>query len=214
MVHKFTEQFGLYGIVTTIVVIFIISQFINLSEAKEAVVAAGVFAPLAFILLKILTIVIAPISGSPLYPLVGLFFGFWPGLLYVALGDYLGYTIAFFISRIFGRDRVERYMLHGEHGRLALLVNTMSTAKGFFQACLVGFPLPEILSYAAGLSRLSYWKFILILWPASIIVTGALVFLGANIVELGRLSYVIPLAGLACMVVGGFFLARKFKESK
>jgi len=160
MQNKPSEQTNFIGIGLTILIILALVFFIDITSLKVWVEKAGAWGPAVFILLKISTIVIAPLSGSPLYPLVGLLFGFWPGMLYVAFGDFLGYTIAFYISRIFGRKIVLRLISNKEEGMLARIMDHISSPKGFIQACLTGFALPEILSYGAGLSRLSYIKFI------------------------------------------------------
>src|SRR3989344_7774415 len=120
----------------TLLVIILLAVLIDVSSLKVWVERAGVWGPLVFILLKISTIVFAPLSGSPLYPLVGLLFGFWPGILYVVLGDFLSYTISFWISRIFGRKFVHKLMSGKEEGMVARIVDHIGDAKGFFQACL------------------------------------------------------------------------------
>jgi uncharacterized membrane protein YdjX (TVP38/TMEM64 family) len=208
MYKKFTEQFSIFGILATLGIIVLLSTFLDIEKLKEVVIASGPWAPLLFVVLKILTIVVAPISGSPLYPLVGWIFGFWPGLAYVALGDFLGYSIAFYMSRIFGQKRFATFLLGKDHNLIAKLVGHLGTGKGFFQACLVCFPLPEVLSYAAGLSTLSYTKFILILWPASTTVASLLVLFGAHIE--GLLTSLTPFViafGLLFMALGSWRVA-------
>ena len=102
MDKKGTEQTNFWGIGLTLVAIITLALFVDIGSLRIWVEGAGVWAPLVFIILKVSTIVIAPLSGSPLYPLVGLLFGFWPGILYVALGDFIGYTTTFFIGRKLG----------------------------------------------------------------------------------------------------------------
>ena len=71
------------------------SFLIDIEELSAFVARAGLWGPLALILLKASTIVFAPLSGSPLYPLAGALFGPWWGLLYIMLGESLGGSIAF-----------------------------------------------------------------------------------------------------------------------
>ncbi|MEK7135121.1 MAG: VTT domain-containing protein [Patescibacteria group bacterium] len=116
------REFNFWGLGLTVLVIIAIAYFIDLSSVKVWVEQAGVWGPLVFILLKTSTIVIAPLSGSPLYPLVGLLFGFWPGFLYVVVGDALGYSIAFLLSRIFGKKLINKFLSNQEEGTLGKVI--------------------------------------------------------------------------------------------
>ena len=215
MENKFSEQLNFTGVGITILSLVLLSLLIDIESMKSWVMEVGVWAPLAFIALKILTLVIAPLSGGPLYPLVGLLFGFWPGLIYVAIGDFLGYTINFGISRIFGRKIVEK-MLGGKEGTLlSKIINHVGTTRGFFQAILALFVSPELLSYGAGLSKLPYIKFISMLWPVSLIGSTVLVLLGSSL-KLSSNSFIIavgiPILGAICIIIGGTLFTKAIKN--
>ncbi len=209
------SEVSFIGAGITILILLALVFFLDIGELQVWIEKAGVWGPLVFILLKISTIVIAPLSGSPLYPLVGLLFGFWPGILYVAIGDFLGYTIAFYISRIFGRNVVLKLISRKEEGLIARIVDHIGETKGFIQACLTFFGLPEVLSYAAGLSRLSYLKFISILWPFFTAVTAVLVFFGSSLKPTNGsllIGLAIPVAGALAMLIGGFIFVRNWRK--
>ncbi|MFA5999948.1 MAG: VTT domain-containing protein [Candidatus Paceibacterota bacterium] len=214
MENGLSEQFNFIGVGITIIVIFLLSFLIDIESLKMWVMGVGIWAPLAFIFLKILTLVVAPLSGSPLYPLVGLLFGFWPGLLYVALGDFLGFTICFGISRIFGKKIAEKIIGDKDKNLLSKIINHVGTPKGFFHASLALFVSTEILSYGAGLSKLPYLKFILILWPISLIVSIILVLLGSNLIPSNSslvISAGVPMLGALCIAIGGSLFVRAVK---
>src|SRR3990167_733584 len=141
---KATEQMNLMGIGLTILVIIAVAYFVDLSTLRTWVEGVGIWGPLVFILLKISTVVVAPLSGSPLYPLAGLIFGFWPGILYIAVGDFLAHTTTFYISRIFGQRIVFKLLSGNEEGIVARIVDHIGDTRGFFQACLTCFALPEV----------------------------------------------------------------------
>src|SRR3990167_5586502 len=212
---KPTEQANFIGIGITILALIVLTLFIDLESVKTWVEKVGVWGPLLFIVLKASTIVVAPLSGSALYPLVGLLFGFWPGVLYVEIGDFLGYTISFFISRIFGQKIVLKILSNKEGSLLSRIIEHVSTPKGFFQACLTLFAMPELLSYGAGLSRLPYLKFILIITPLSIVASSLLVFFG-SILDINStsllLSFGIPILGALVIIAGGTIFVRSVKK--
>jgi uncharacterized membrane protein YdjX (TVP38/TMEM64 family) len=213
--NKPKEQANFIGVGITLLVIVILAFFIDLDSVQTWVLGAGVWGPLVFILLKVSTIVIAPLSGSPLYPLVGLLFGFWPGFLYVVIGDFIGYTIAFYISRIFGQRIVSKFISTNEEGILARIVSHMGTTKGFLQACVICFGLPEVLSYGAGLSKLPYIKFISILWPIFTAITAVLVFFGSTLDHdkgSALIGFALPVAGALAIIIGGGIFMRSMKK--
>lgn len=212
---KPTEQVNFVGVGLTILIIILLSLFIDIGSLQTWVGKAGIWGPLVFVMLKISTIVIAPLSGAPLYPLAGLLFGFWPGLAYVALGDFLGHSMAFSISRIFGKKLVLKLISNKESGLLARVVDHISGTKGFLQACLIFFAIPEILSYAAGLSRIPYLKFIGILWPLLIILTAVLVYFGSILEPEAKsvlIGFALPLAGVVAILGGGFFFVKAMRK--
>ncbi len=215
--NEVKSEVSFIGAGITILILLALVFFLDIGELQVWIEKAGIWGPLVFILLKISTIVIAPLSGSPLYPLVGLLFGFWPGILYVAIGDFLGYTIAFYISRIFGRNVVLKLISRKEEGLIARIVDHIGETKGFIQACLTFFGLPEVLSYAAGLSRLSYLKFISILWPFFTAVTAVLVFFGSSLKPTNGsllIGLAIPVAGALAMLIGGFIFVRNWRKRR
>jgi uncharacterized membrane protein YdjX (TVP38/TMEM64 family) len=210
---KPTEHFSYIGLGITLIVIVLVIAFVDMDNLKGWVEKAGVWAPLVFILLKASTLVVAPLSGSPLYLLVGLLFGFWPGILYIVLGDFLGYTLTFYISRIFGQRIVNKILSGKETGLLSRIVDHISDMKGFFHACLTLFAIPEVLSYGAGLSRLPYLKFISILVPMSAAAASILVFFGSLIDNQQSLlvSLGVPVVGMIIVVIGGTLFIRSVK---
>lgn len=209
-------QVHIWGIVVTLACFAFLAVFVDVGSLQAYVVEAGVWAPLMFIGLKILTVVVAPISGSPLYPLVGLLFGFFPGFFYVLIGDFIGYTIAFTLSRLFGRPLVMRFISMHEEGMVARIMKHMGTTKGVLHMCLACLAAPEIVAYAGGLSRIPYWKLMIMLMPAAGAVGGALVLFGSLLDHTNDQSLLIslglPLVGLAIMASGGYLFLRSIKK--
>ncbi len=216
VIEKQPKEMNLWGLGLTILVIIAIAFFIDIEALKVWVARAGVWGPLVFILLKISTIVIAPLGGSPLYPLVGLLFGFWPGILYVVLGDAIGYTTNFFLSRRFGRRLIARFISDKEDGLLAKIIHHVGTPKGFFHACLTMFAMPELLCYGAGLSTLPYRYFITIMVPIVAVGSAIFVFIGSVLsgdTQSILIGFGLPIIGALAMIIGGFLFSKSaFKQ--
>lgn len=217
LVGKVTEQLNIIGLVVTVGVLMALGLLVDIDTIKGFVTNAGPWAPLVFIMLKASTIVAAPLSGAPLYPIVGFLFGYWPGILYVGIGDFLGYSIAFFISRTFGYPFVRKLFQGKERSTLAKIVDHVGTTKGFLHMCLTCFALPELIAYGSGLSKLPYWKFILIYTPISIVVSSFAVLFG-SLLDTESLPLFItigaPLSAFTVIAVGGWFFLRGVREKK
>lgn len=162
--------------------IYAVFRHFGITEVQTAVENAGVWAPLVLILAKASTIIIAPLSGSPLYPLAGALFGFWEGVLWLVIGDMIGGTVAFYLSRIFGRSIVEKMLGDAEEKFLARVLRMVGTVKGFLVARVCFAPMPEVVAYGAGLTRLNFVPFILIYVPIGLIPTMILAGLGSFLV--------------------------------
>jgi uncharacterized membrane protein YdjX (TVP38/TMEM64 family) len=120
----------------------------------------GVAAPLAYVGFVILEVVIAPIPGTMLYAPGGVIFGgFWGGLLSLA-GNVIGAGIACQLMRVFIGQRAEEYL---ERSALARYEERI-TRRGTWVIFLLRVnPLTssDLVSYAAGLTRLPVWKLML-----------------------------------------------------
>lgn len=163
----------------------IIAGFVlfDMDAIKAAIVGAGIWAPLILILAKASTMVFAPVSGAPLYPLAGALFGFGPGFLYLALGDALGGAISFGISRRFGRDAVARF-IRKDMDVVLKAIETVGTPKGFLIARVCLAALPEAASYAAGLTKLRFLPFFIIQNLVGLVPTAFLAFGGDKLISL------------------------------
>lgn len=129
------------------------------AAARDWVDRAGVFGPVAVIVLMTLAIVASPIPSAPVALAAGAAFGHYAGAVYVAIGAETGAMLAFVIARYLGRDAVERmlkdradYGLLGSQNALTLIV---------FVSRLLPFVSFDAMSYAAGLSRIHFWRFLL-----------------------------------------------------
>jgi uncharacterized membrane protein YdjX (TVP38/TMEM64 family) len=198
---------SLGGLVFVLGGLYFLFAHFGITNVQESIQSAGIWAPLLLILAKASTIIIAPLGGSPLYPLAGALFGFWEGSAYLIAGDVLGGVTAFFISRMFGRTLVEK-MIGGDEKFLSRALKMMSTVKGFLIARICFAPLPEVVAYGAGLTRINFFVFLVIYVVIGIPPILLLAGLG-SVLTLGT-WWLLPLALLVGIVVlpVGFFIFR------
>jgi uncharacterized membrane protein YdjX (TVP38/TMEM64 family) len=138
------------------------SFFIDLNTIRQSIEAAGVWAPVFYILAKTSTVVFAPLSGTALYVFSVPLFGFWHGVLYSFIGDFIGAVITFYISRFFGRPVVGYFAGKKNMPHIEDALELMGTPKGFITMRIAALSMPEIASYAGGLTKINFGFFITI----------------------------------------------------
>ena len=176
---------GLKKIVILIVfaaIIFIVFKQFNIEYIRSLVLQAGVYAPLVFMLIKILTIVLAPMSGFPMFLLAGPLFGFVKGYLYILIADFIGTTIAFHLSRKYGTKIVYRVVPKKGKKFIKKTLSSLENWRGITITRLV-LPLQDVISYAAGLTKISYKEFIISSTIVKAISFALLVALGLTLLD-------------------------------
>lgn len=181
---------------------------------RSLVVAVGPLAPLVAILVNVAQAVLAPIPGAAIVYLNGAVFGVWGGAIINLVGGVAGAAACFAIARGALRPRVAHWFQ--ERRMPAVLQGLLrdappgatNTRDGLAIAAVrfvPGAPF-DLVSYAAGLTRIGWWPF---LWgtaagnaPHAVayavlgatlhvplwIGIGATVALGAVIAVIGRLT--------------------------
>lgn len=171
--------------------IFYLSSM-NLEMIKEYILSFGIWAPITSFLLMILQSVIAPIPAFLITLSNAAIFGWVKGAILSWSSAMTGAALCFFIARGLGRDAVEKLT-----SKFAL-----KDIDGFFEkygkhtiliARLLPFISFDIVSYAAGLTSMSFWSFFIATGigqlPATIIYSyvGGMLTGGAQLLMSGLL---------------------------
>ncbi|MBI4122651.1 MAG: TVP38/TMEM64 family protein [Parcubacteria group bacterium] len=178
-------------------------------EIKAIVLSYGAWAWLVFIGLQILQVVVTPISHWAVGTAGGYIFGLWGGLLLNWVGRVIGHTIAFYLSRTFGRPLVLK--LVGEE-----------TMKRYDDFCKKGGPVAlalfyfmplfpdDELSYIAGLSDMKRKHFQIAALIGHIGGSFGSALLGAGLSA--RSTWMLVLYGAAFVAVFGLWFFKKKME--
>jgi uncharacterized membrane protein YdjX (TVP38/TMEM64 family) len=136
-----------------------LASFFSQERITSWLVMTGPFAPLVYMLIMAVAVVVSPIPSLPLDILAGAFFGPWLGTLYSALGALAGAIISFLIGRYLGREIVERFL--GGHILFCVQCSDKLFTKVIFLSRLVPVISFDIVSYGAGLTKISVKRFAL-----------------------------------------------------
>ena len=120
---------------------------------------AGGWAPLLFAGLMAVAVVISPIPNVPVAAFTGMVYGPWFGTAISAAGGLAGACLAFAISRRFGREVIQRLFRRPVH--FCDGCSDHSMAMLVFISRLIPVVSFNLISYGAGLSRMTFWKFAL-----------------------------------------------------
>jgi uncharacterized membrane protein YdjX (TVP38/TMEM64 family) len=76
---------------------------------KAWVDSLGVLAPVGYILIGFVSVVVAPIGLGPINTVLQKAFGFWPSVLYFTIYSILGFCVNFWISKRFGPGLLKKF---------------------------------------------------------------------------------------------------------
>ncbi len=136
--------------------------FRSAESIRARVESSGPFAPLVFVGLQVVQVVIFVIPGEVVQVAGGFAFGMWGGTLWSVVGILAGSLVNFVVGRLLGRPFVEAVFGKGRAARIEAATAGGRAAAGFFLLFAIpGIP-KDALTYAAGASRLSFASFILV----------------------------------------------------
>ena len=167
---------------------------------------AGFAAPLVYMLIMALAIVVTPIPSLPLDIAAGAFFGPFLGTLYSALGALGGSIVSFSIARLLGRDLVKR-ILRGHINFCARCSNKILT-KVVFLSRLIPVVSFDVVSYGAGLTAMSLGKFALATFLGMLPLTFIYNYFGSVLVIQGWVSALVAAVFVALFFVIPWLIER------
>ena len=177
---------GLIVLIIAILVTLLGWQQFGLPEIDKQTVMqwvdrAGLWGPLLIIGLMTLAIVASPIPSAPIALVAGATYGHVAGTIFVAIGAELGAVIAFLIARYIGRGAVRRVL--GDKSDYGLLGSQNALTLTVFGSRLLPFISFDAISYAAGLSKLHLWRFLLATFAGILPASFVLAHVGAGALE-------------------------------
>ncbi len=166
-------------------------------ERLETLVArAGLWGPVLIVTLMTIAVVASPIPSAPIALAAGAAYGHLWGTVQVVIGAELGALIAFGLARVLGHDVLRR--VFGDRVDAGLLGSQNALTATVLASRLMPFVSFDMISYAAGLSRLHAWRFALATLAGIIPASFLLAHFGGEAVsgDLGRATWAVLGLGL------------------
>ena len=172
----------------------------DVDRLEMLVARAGLWGPVLIVTLMTVAVVASPIPSAPIALAAGAAYGHVWGTVQIVIGAELGALIAFGLARVLGHDAVRR--VFGARVDAGLLGSQAALTATVFASRLMPFVSFDMISYAAGLSRLDAWRFAIATLAGIIPASFLLAHFGEEAVsgDLGRATWAVLGLGL---VTGG-----------
>jgi len=169
----------------------------------------GPLAPILYIGFYALQIVVAPIPGAPLAYTAGYLFGAVPAAIYSMVGILIGGGISFLLTRRFGMPLIQKFTPQSWLDRWQNLTAVNSSFTWFL---LMLAPTADVFYFIAGLTKLSFRRFMLLVLfgrlPGIILSS----YLGDNIEKFGAQWIFILIAAMLLISLAGNWVRQRIEK--
>jgi uncharacterized membrane protein YdjX (TVP38/TMEM64 family) len=181
--------------------------FTDREQTKAFITSFGTGAPVIFIIIQILQVLLAPFPGEATGFIGGFLFGATKGFLYSSIGLTVGSLINFTVGRFLGKRVVRKLIPQAQLERMDKLVKHQGVIVLFALFVFPGFP-KDYLCLFLGLSAIPLKVFIILAAIGRMPGTLMLSLQGSYIFEqsYGYFAFIISI----CLVL--FFLAYRYRE--
>lgn len=173
----------LLGFALIYAVMILLFRAVGLDNAHQLIARSGGWAPAIFIVLCSISLVVAPLSGSSLFIAGGALFGKELGFFLSLIASVLGCSVNFWISKQFGRSIVSYLIGKNNLKKLDRFTRRIRGDYGIFYLALIMPLSQDIVSYAAGLTPISYRRFLVALIFSGVVVIAVYIYLGSSLLE-------------------------------
>ena len=154
----------------------------------------GVFAPLVFVLIQTLQVIVAPIPGQIVALVAGYLFGAVAGTVYSLTGVLIGSAIAFSLAKRYGRSLVEDVLHEDVVDRFDGFVERVGVPGLFVLVIIPGLP-DDAICFLSGLTRWRLRSFMAVIAVGRLPAYVLTVYAGGELAS-GRFVQGIALIGV------------------
>jgi uncharacterized membrane protein YdjX (TVP38/TMEM64 family) len=164
----------------------------------------GVFAPLVFIFIQALQVVVAPIPGQVVALVAGYLFGPVAGTVYSVTGVLIGSAVAFSLAKRFGRSFVEDILHEDVITRFDGFVEQVGLPGLFAFVIIPGLP-DDAICFLSGLTKWRLRTFIAVISVGRLPAYVFTVYAGGELANGRFLSGLVLIAILVAVSIVGYY---------
>lgn len=211
---KWVNILGLFCVGVALVVAVTFVNQVGIEQIRANVDKLGIWAPIALLLLRTVSVVIPAIPSTAYSILAGTLFGFWKAIIVIFIADFTACCFNFYIAKRYGRKIVQRFVGERFIGQVNNLASKHLEDNIFLVAGFLMTGLFDFVSYAVGLTQMPWHKFIPALILAIVVSTPPIVALGAGVFSQGRWMLGLALLGMFGLALLTGWLNRKRTQRK
>ena len=174
----------------------------------------GFWGKFVFVGLAFIQVILAVIPGGPVQIAAGYAFGIIEGSILCVVGIQLGSALAFLLARHLGMKVIDLFIPREKIENIRFLQNSDKLDIMIFLCFLIPGVPKDPLAYFCGLTKIPFWKFLLLSTLGRIPSIIISVMSGNALVEQQYISAVIIIAALAVCSVIGIFVYKKISSSQ
>src|SRR5499427_3820931 len=163
---------------------------------KDTVRAWGWMAPLVFMAIQALQVIISPIPGEITGPVGGALFGVLWGVIYSTIGLTFGTLVCFALGRLWGEPLIRPWLSEHHWEKMSFIIEAEGAIICFILYLIPGFP-KDIISYLFGMSPMPFWVFALVSTIGRLPGTWISSYFGAHVAEQ---QYIYAIAFMAIVL--------------
>ncbi len=190
------------------------NMFCNTEHLKKFLARFNGYDQWIFVLIRAFQTVIKIIPAEPLEIASGFLYGTWKGFLFCMLGTEIGSLIIIVLTKLFGRKIVNLFVSVEKIDSIKILNDKAKLYFSLFIIFLIPGTPKDILTYAAGITKINIPLFLLITGIARIpsIITST--WCGQEIIEKNYLKAIIIFAAVAASAAVGAIMYKKYINNK
>ncbi len=186
---------------------------VGIEQIRANVDKLGIWAPIALLLLRTVSVVIPAIPSTAYSVLSGTLFGFWKGIIVIFIADFAACCLNFYIAKRFGRKIVQRFVGERFIDKVDNLASKHLEDNIFLVAGFLMTGLFDFVCYAVGLTEMPWHKFIPALILGIVVSTPPIVALGAGVFNQARWMLVLAMLGMFGLAIFTGWLNRRGSKS-
>ena len=185
-------------------------------EMRTLISSSGHWGPLLIVVFMTAAIVMSPIPSAPIAITSGYLYGHTWGTIYILIGAEAGALLAFSMARMLGYETMQKRF--GDKINFKYFNSGRNIAMIVCISRLIPFISFDIVSYAAGLTRISYLQFAIATFIGIIPASFMLAHFGGELHsdDLTKMLFTILILGMITVVplLGSLLLHKARKENQ
>lgn len=184
------------------------------SLIKEKVHSFGIFAPVIFVVIEILHILLAFIPGGPVEILGGVLFGALWGLVLCEAGIFTATVLIYNLVRKFGKPLVDTFVSEEKYRKFRFLHDEKKLELIVFIILMIPGTPKDVITYITSLTNINPYRFFFIASFARIPSVTSSVFMGSTLGNGKPVITVIIFIATGVVGIAGIFLGNFITKSR